>query len=483
MSAPPTPKAPVRFVTRDAGGERPWDVGRLPRPTADTPEPGAARPTHRAMYVTVLRARPSEWDALALVRPAERPFLLPLLELPDDLLEQRPDTATRRARTRPAPQAFARQAIETYAARVLREAAAGRLVVDLTHVGRAFRFAPHGISVWDALAAAWPVGTPNITVGVQLGWRSGDYDRAAALAARFGTGACLRLSLEDVRRADLRDRIAGVLDRLGMGREDVDLVVDLAAAPAVIEYTTLAARLPGLSRWRTYAVVAGCFPMDLTDDDPDLQLNPHERTEWNVWLRQTEALAQAAAAGGGAVRLPAFGDYTTQCATFAPPAATSGSCSLRYTTDTQILVYRGRKIDRAKGYTSDQYIGHARTLYTSAEFYGGHFSEGDARVATKAHPLATGPGNPQYWRVAGINHHLATTLAQIASPDGTSTHARAVAAARGPWTPPPAPTRARTPRQNPALSGAPGGRRRSARTARHAASSAPPRPPQAPPSS
>ena len=411
-----------------------------------------AQASHTQHYMPVLRAKRSEWDALAAITPAVRGVLLPLIELPPDLLEQGPPPQKRpkKPTPRPSPTEFARTKLQEFAAHAMEAAAAGRVLVDIGHCATT-NFVVQGVAVWDTLLAVWAGHRPAIGLVLHLTWPDAVLTAATRLLGSLGGGAALRLTRSDLARPDLGARIDAVLRACGLTPEQTHLVVDLANGPSAISYRDLARRLPHLTSWRTYTVVAGCFPPNLNEDDVERHLNPHDRTEWHVWWRQVAPPVPGAPTGDAArpARLPAFGDFTTQCACYAPSPRIAGSFSVRYTTDTHILVYRGYKPDAQKGRTGNQFIGHARALCSAPHiFYGWAFSAGDEQIFAKAHPSAVGPGGAQYWRTAGINHHMTTTVAQVRSPDGTSTRARAAAAARGPWTPPATAARPAAPRRS-----------------------------------
>jgi len=389
-------------------------------------------PLRRGLYMPVLRAKPSEWFALAHMAPAPRRRLLPLLELtPDAFAIPRP---TKREQGQSAqrlikrPEQIARVAIRNFAECAAENAARGRLIVDVAHCGT-LDFTPYGISIWKELFRLWVPGTRGIVPTVRLRWKDSVHDVACGLVSRLNAGACLRLTAQDLVRADLSAAVARILKLYELPAGSIDLVVDFENDPHVLNYVTLARRIPLLSEWRTYTVVAGVFPVDLTDFDPEDTPETHSRLEWSTWWAQVNQTPNNALRATCASRLPQFGDFTTYHGKYVPARQSAGSYSIRYTDDLCYWIYRGYKANTDLGRTGNQFLGHARMLCSSGHFFGEQFSNADAFIYSKAQ-VGVNSGSAKQWRSASVIHHMHTVLAQLDAPDGTSTHARASAAAQ-----------------------------------------------------
>lgn len=419
-------------------------------------------------YMPVLRAKPSEFAALRAMDATQRARIIPLLELTPDWLvpKERGESEEPRRAVRPAE--VVSKKTEQFASSVHTLASVPRVIVDISHCG-GLKFSPCGIPLWTRLAEHWPRGERRIVPVVRVHWGTNVVTAAKALIDHLGGGACFRITVSDLIRSGGSREITTLLTRYELRPEDVDLVVDFETQPDALTYHALGEALPLLTRWRTYTVVSGVFPEDLRDFEPGRGMEERPRTEWVVWRNQVVTIANAREEGdaGGArkpvpPRVPAYGDFTTQHALYLPSPSTSGSVSARYTTDRTFVICRGHKANKEKGHTFDQFIGHARLLCSSSHFYGWPFSAGDQFIYERSQAAPVGPGNLALWRQASINHHIAVTLAQLASLDGTSTQARADAAQRAAEQPYP-----QVPRRAP----------RSGRTARRAASNARRRPP------
>ena len=87
------------------------------------------------------------------------------------------------------------------------------------------------------------------------------------------------------------------------------------------------------------------------------------------------------------------------------------SASIRYTTDGNWLVVKGRNVRR---YGFEQYFELCRTLVMRQEFSGRGFSWGDQYIDDCAFER-TGPGNATTWRKVGTNHHLTLVARALAA--------------------------------------------------------------------
>jgi hypothetical protein len=155
--------------------------------------------------------------------------------------------------------------------------------------------------------------------------------------------------------------------------------------------------------WRSLTLAGGSFPAALTDMKPS-STERYPRAEWAVWLAVRERMQ----------RRPTFGDYAIgnpDMGTEIDPRLMRISAQLRYTADTEWLVFKARNI---RDYGSEQFIDICRDLAARPEFSGPHFSWGDAYIAARADRSDSRPGNPQMWRKVGTSHHLAKAVSQIA---------------------------------------------------------------------
>ncbi len=116
---------------------------------------------------------------------------------------------------------------------------------------------------------------------------------------------------------------------------------------------------------------------------------------------------------GRFARIPSFGDYGISHPDWVDvdPRIQQMSAGLRYTTDEQWLVFKGRGVKRY-GYEQSHDI--CQRLISMPEYSGEDFSWGDDWIMKCANREVQS-GNATTWRKAGTNHHLAFVTRQLAS--------------------------------------------------------------------
>jgi hypothetical protein len=351
-------------------------------------------------YVPVLRGRQGEYGALEQAAEPVRSTMTPLLEIP------------------PIPWDFEQEApaksVEAHVAGIGERIArswgaerrifldAGLLASEDLIEGR------HPLAI--VLTEARQLDLACLPVAGLA--RGADYERAVAEAiSADGRGACLRLESEDLEEPDdLPEALRTALEALGLAAEEVDLILDLGPIFAEQRWTAATARLilaavPDPEIWRSLTLLASSFPLDLSALEGDsIGLLP--RAEWTIWralYARRERLA----------RMPSFGDYAIShpAPREVDPRLIQRSASIRYTTDEEFLIVKGRSI-RLHG--PEQHYDLSARLLARPEFHGEDFSWGDSYIAARAR-REPGPGNGSTWRKAGTSQHLAFLTSQIAS--------------------------------------------------------------------
>jgi hypothetical protein len=222
---------------------------------------------------------------------------------------------------------------------------------------------------------------------------------------RDGHGVCLRISLVEATQESCSRAIEETLDTLRVNADGTDLVVDGGVIGSRLNLTAITSYLGDLAAWRSFTFIAGAFPKDLQGLDLGSNLLP--RTEWQNWQNwRGETRGQ---------RLPTFGDFTIQWASYEePPEGSNPSASIRYTIEGASLVMRGEALRAPDGTTRyEQYPANAELLCARAGFCGENYSYGDHymwSVATRRHKTT---GSPMSWLLAGMNHHMTFVVRQL----------------------------------------------------------------------
>jgi len=239
--------------------------------------------------------------------------------------------------------------------------------------------------------------------------RSDDYQKAvASLVREDRRGACIRLRRQDLQRATLARDLEKLLNVLGLSRDITDLIIDYQLidenGPNLAGLCTM---VPEISGWRTFTILAGAFPMDLSKlKKNDQHLLP--RWDWIAWSRQVTDASELP-------RMPSFGDYTIQHPfyhelDFAPNA----SASIRYTSNENWIIMRGEGVHNDEGTGYNQFPAQAQLLCANQEFRGMEFSAGDMYIYQMSLQRRN-TGTLTSWLFAGVNHHITLAARQIAS--------------------------------------------------------------------
>jgi len=366
------------------------------------------------MYVPVLRAKASEWKALAALTPGVRRRIAPIIEFVPEWKGPGSSTSTRKRRAAQTPSEYVRRILEAAASST---PANTRSFVYFGHAGASATWS--GVDLWAAFVATLPFrsrAVPLVTLEAVTG------SAAMAAAVRHAGGEiALRIYVNDLNMS-LAGRIQAAIRYVGVGTGAAHLIIDLKDNPTAASHDQIRRAVGNTAAFASIVVLAGVFPFDLTQYQTGV--TPEPRVEWDIWWREHRA-TQADD------QFLSFGDYTTQCAHYRPSPAMPGSVSLRYTTDGAILVFRGNQANSRAGLGYEQIHGHCRFLVSRQDYDGAVFSAGDQRIHCWTDPTR-GPGNPEQWRTACLVHHVTHVVAQLQDAAGSTATARAWARSQPP---------------------------------------------------
>lgn len=122
-----------------------------------------------------------------------------------------------------------------------------------------------------------------------------------SVVAQDRLGLCLRLRSSELEQPNFPSKLALLLKEFDLECEEVDILVDYGSISGVWpSFARACERLPDLSRWRTFTIVSGAFPKDLSG----MAIGEHElpRQDWQAWRDQVTAHPTLP-------RLPAYSDY------------------------------------------------------------------------------------------------------------------------------------------------------------------------------
>ena len=233
-------------------------------------------------------------------------------------------------------------------------------------------------------------------------------------------GVCLRIGTEDFEdlaggTSEKEKQLKELLKLWQVKPEETDLILDFGAitenqaSSVVITAIALIASLLYVDKWRTLTVAGTAFPKDLREIAANSS-SRLPRTEWHVWKTLISR-------GNRLARIPSFGDYGINHPIHSEidPRIIKMSAGLRYATDDEWLIFKGKSIQK---HGSEQFNQLCANLIKMSDYKGKGFSWADSEIHTLARNLSKS-GNATTWRKIGFNHHFAIVISQLASLSGS----------------------------------------------------------------
>jgi hypothetical protein len=311
-----------------------------------------------ALYVPVLRWKQAEKDALEWLRQEDRSRLKPLLEIIPQSFRGKDG----------GPTSSVRAVLATIARDIGTHWGPLPVFVDVDHLIKAGIREPSGCQLLEVLAEETRRLLPlfprksNLVPVTGLG-RSEDHQSAvSSIVEEDKTGACFWITPREVSHRKLADKVEALLSRFRLDMADADLLVDYQAAKASQpDLKTLCASLPQLSKWRSFIVLIGAFPIDLQELEKNRR-HTVPRDDWLFWHNQVRTLPRG-------TRRPTFGDYTIQHPIYKePPGNANPSASIRYTHSEYWVIMRGEGLCHEGSPGNAQYPAEAELLCKMDEF-------------------------------------------------------------------------------------------------------------------
>lgn len=346
------------------------------------------------MYVPALKWRQGEYRALQVLAPSVKASLMPLIDVPPiswDYVQERPQKDIEE-HLRPIPQQV-RNSMEDLP-----------FYMDLGLLDPADRMPTGEHPVRALLRQLSSLSVVPVT-GLD---REIDYQDAVKEVNReFQLGVCLRVGLEELFADAFESRAESLLSILSASVDQADLIVDLqsvdTAQSAVLRTALpLAWKASNLGRWRSVVLLGTGFPTDLSEVSPGV--GTISRVEWLLWRSVSS-------------RIPVrFGDYGISHFDVREldPRIMKASASIRYTGDSEWLVFRGRSLRDPRFGGFEQFRSLSAQIVNHPAYSGMAYSWGDRYIYDCALG-SEGPGNLTVWRQVGTNHHITHVVRQLSS--------------------------------------------------------------------
>jgi Beta protein len=242
--------------------------------------------------------------------------------------------------------------------------------------------------------------------------RSAAYRTAVAIVvARDGSGACIRLGVDDW-PINTPGALGPLLTELGVGPDQVDLILDLGSQTGALALTALRQQLsslPNLQDWRSLVVASTGMPQAMPLGQ-GLQVIP--RNDWLLFERLLTT-------GTPPARLPTYADYAITSPEPPPdidPRVLTLRATLRYTTLTSWLITRGQlwKAPGGRSQGGAAMVPAATNLAAHPDYLGAGHCGCEAWVASVIGGGSGGSG--MVWRRYGTLHHLVVVTNQLSTP-------------------------------------------------------------------
>lgn len=338
-------------------------------------------------YYPALRAKQGELDAINETTPASRSAFTPLVSIVVD--DDADDAAVQAEVGKQLPR------LSRYV---------GPLIVDATATdGFNVGAVPVVEDLHDELRHRGGAQRPTVSLDSSPGFRSA----VSSIRATDRLGVCFRIRLDDLPAAGPA-AIIDLLSDVGVGEAQVDLVLDFQAVVGpvprlVAAFTGMLAAVPNLNAWRSFVVLAGAFPVNISPV-PSGGTVSIQRFDRDLWA--------SLVSGGTLARQPDYGDYTVTHPIILPATARRSSPNVRYCDTGSWQVLKGTLEQRRP--TSVSMYQLAADVQASGYARPAGFSWGDDEFIRLA--VGTGgPGNGTSWRAWNTSHHIAHVIDRLAT--------------------------------------------------------------------
>jgi len=229
---------------------------------------------------------------------------------------------------------------------------------------------------------------------------------------------CIRIANSEINKIDtLNHDLSKLINGNEYSKQSVSLLVDLKNNTEIEAYKTAVKNIQeieDINDFKDVILAGGAFPEDMTRYKLDESYGSQDRDDWINWNASISKTL---------LRIPSYGDYTIRHPKHNESLVRlSPSTTIKYTLLDNWRIFRGKK---------DKYIyylANASLLREQDEFkmFGVNFSAGNKYIDEKGKYFpeymekknsgkpAKGTGNNTDWLCAGINHHIAVVVDQLA---------------------------------------------------------------------
>lgn len=357
-------------------------------------------------YLTILKWRQGEYQALFHLEDAIKDRVTPLLEIPEEQWDFEAE----------APSKNLDDHLKTFGRRLNAKWKNRYCFIDSCHISNDKKMADgthHLERIFDLARDEDGLAIP--TIGLS---RSSEYCQAVKrIVALDKRGVCMRLEPKDF-ASDLPKKLLKFSQLLSVKNDEVHLLIDTSdmmnedASTLAEWWMHLLGLIPNASSWASLTIAGSSFPQNLST----AMFKPDGQAPRNEWLAYKIINEKVRNKKG---RIPTFGDYACAPPRTAKidPRLIDPNAKIKYTTDNSWLVTQGKQI---KKNGRSQYQGLCASIinHRSNVYKGQNYSHGDKFVFDCAN--GGGTGGSSTWPSVASNHHITMVVRNLASFYGSS---------------------------------------------------------------
>lgn len=347
-------------------------------------------------YMPILKWRQGEYQALMRLKSNIKDAILPLIVVPPieyDFEEQ-------------CPKKTAQEHIEPFAERYNKKWGSRGSLIDL-HESLENVSMDDGTSVIEYIFNGLRSASLCAAPVVKMSHSSGHMNAIKSIVEADKKGVALRITLDQLMRPSLNESINNITTYLSLDRQEVDLLIDLAAPQSFEPYAVFAKALSMAIKKISKILDFRSFVIAGTSLNLSEIRRPIGEPTRHEWIFYNELLKELAG-----LRLPTFGDYTIETPDFISQdmRLLNPAGKIIYTTENNWLIPKGNSFRDNRA----QMVSHCKTIIESGHYCGKDYSAGDKRIYDTFHEIE-GTGNAGTWKEVGVSHHITRVVCQLAS--------------------------------------------------------------------
>ncbi|ACC99000.1 hypothetical protein Emin_1452 [Elusimicrobium minutum Pei191] len=352
-------------------------------------------------YVPILKWKQGEYQALLKLDERIKDRIIPLIEITPPGY----DYETKTARN-------INEHISDLASR-LKTKWGREALIDIDPIGLTTDKPEYILKIFEM----YRVGGCTVTPVVKLDETAGALAAYTAVIKTDKRGAVLRIKTNNfASQSEIEANITRVCKSLGLGKPDIDLVIDFEKVSIVVNeestFETMQGffhKIPDINFWRSFTVAGS----SMAESNQDINL--YKRAEWLFYKYCVSKFRNS-------FRLPAFSDYAIGTPKHAAPnldmRTFTPMAKVRYTFDSEWYYYTGAPVKGRKSQGFGQYKKLCEDLVKRDEYRGEEFSAGDKYIKECAG--GKGTGNLSTWIWVATNQHLTKVASDLSNLYGFS---------------------------------------------------------------